>query len=86
MTNELHQKILESLGPGLAEWVEPLPPLTLLPAANFEQRIGNSVGKGSSREVFEDEANTTMVIKRCILPFVGANMFEFFCLEFGEGR
>jgi hypothetical protein len=78
MINDAHDKFIESLGPGLSEWVEPLPPITFRPAAEFEKRLGPEIGAGSSREVFSVKDNPKAVIKRCKLPFIGANMYEFF--------
>ncbi|UPK17608.1 hypothetical protein [Bradyrhizobium sp. 131] len=73
-----HKAFIDALGPGLQEWVEPLPPLPSRPAADFENMLGASIGAGSSREVFAIKDNPKAIIKRCKLPFIGANMFEFF--------
>jgi hypothetical protein len=49
-----------------------------LPDATMHAMCGGKIGHGTSRDVFEVRNDPTMVIKRVHLPFIGANLFEFF--------
>lgn len=66
---------LNSLGPGLKEFVEPLPALLRSPSQQFVARLGPRIGKGSTREAYEANDNPNTVIKKADSLF--ANVAEF---------
>jgi hypothetical protein len=76
MTPEEFQKnLLEGEG---QEELPQLPPVALLPDDELERSVGEKIGHGTSRDAFSVKDNPHAVIKKVHLPFVGANMVEFF--------
>jgi hypothetical protein len=71
-----HEQFLASIGPGLGEWEEPLPPVARHPDEFFEDRLGALIGAGSSREVFEVLHDPNAVIKKTKHVYPGANFSE----------
>ena len=71
-----HEEFLNSLGPGLQECEELLPPVRLLPDQYFADRLGTLIGGGGSREVFEVLDNADAVIKKMKQTYPGANVIE----------
>jgi hypothetical protein len=71
-----HAEFLASLGPGLEEYKEPLPPVAKHPDKYFEDRLGPLIGAGSSRQVFEVLHDQNAVIKKIQHIYPGANFSE----------
>jgi hypothetical protein len=71
-----HEEFLASLGPGLEEYQEPLSPVAMHPDKYFEDRLGTSIGAGSSREVFKSLHDPNAVIKKIKHVYPGANFTE----------